>query len=233
MKKAVCFLLTFVFLLVSCAQAEVFSAGSAYEARMKALAIFDVCALTAEYPGENSEQGRLFRWESSIHIYIDGNPGYEDRATLTGFLMELALRVPDMPNITVTEDRSAANIIFYFGPLDQLPARIPDYVSGNWGFAHWRYDGRYRIYHADIGIATDVTDQSARNHLIQEELVAALGLTNDHMVYSDSIVYQPWTTVQHLSEVDWILLNMVYSPLVSPGMRQQELHTIFINAWTK
>ncbi len=52
---------------------------------------------------------------------------------------------------------------------------------------------------------------------MMEELTGCLGLANDHNLYRDSILYQPWTTVQSLSEVDWIMLNYLYSPLVSPG----------------
>ena len=55
------------------------------------------------------------------------------------------------------------------------------------------------------------------------------GRTNDHYYYEDSIVYQPWTTVQQLSDVDWIMLNMLYSPLTYPGMQKQELHETFMD----
>ena len=89
-------------------------------------------------------------------------------------------------------------------------------MAPNWGFASYRTAGNV-ITGAVIAIAVDKCDQRARNHLMREELVGGLGLTNDHDLYSDSIVYQPWTTVQTLSEVDWIMLNFLYSPWVSPG----------------
>ena len=228
-KKALCLALVLI-LCVSCAAAEDFYASTLYEARMKALALFDICAMSAEYPGQNYRGGRLIRWSEGIRIYLDGNPGSADRQKVSDFLMELGLRVPDLPNITETASRSRANMIIYFGPLDQLHAHVTDYVSGNWGMFHYDYSD-WSIYHAEIGIASDVTTQEERNHLIQEEIVGALGLTNDHYVYQDSILYQPWTTVQQLSEVDWLLLNMLYSPLVSPGMEQNRIHRIFMDAW--
>ena len=231
MKKAVCAMLLLM-LCVSCGAAEGFSAKTAYEARMKALDLFTVCALSSEYPGEGSEQGHLVRWESSIRVYIDGSPTRKDRRMIDSFLLQLALQVPDMPNITLAESRSDANLFIYFGPLDQLKNHVPDYVSGNWGLFHYICSS-WRIQRAYIVIASDVTGQRERNHLIQEEIVGALGLPNDHTVYSDSILYQEWSTVQELSEIDWIMLNMVYSPLVRPGMQQQELVGIFTEAWTR
>ena len=85
----------------------------------------------------------------------------------------------------------------------------------------------------EFGIATDVTDQKARNHLIQEEFIGALGLLNDHFLYSDSILYQPWTTVQQPSEVDWLMLNILYSPRLSPGMDKNKIHGVLTEAWSR
>ena len=69
-----------------------------------------------------------------------------------------------------------------------------------------------------IAIATDVTNQEERNHLIMEEFINGIGLSNDHNRYANSIVYQPWTTVQQVSELDWIMLNMIYHPDVHAGV---------------
>ena len=229
-----------IFLIALCAMllaavpasAETFSASSAYEARMKALDMFDVSVLTMEYPDEGAVEGHLIRWTKSIRVYVSGNPTQADRRFLENFLMQLALRVPDMPNITITNWESEANMHIAYVPLNKMASVVPGYREGNWGMFHFQYVN-WQMTEAWIGIASDVTDQRARNHLIQEEIVGALGLTNDHYLYSDSIVYQPWTTVQELSEVDWIVLNMVYSPLVSPGMEGKQLHRIFLDAWTK
>ena len=59
--------------------------------------------------------------------------------------------------------------------------------------------------------------QPDRIHLIQEELVGALGLTNDHWDDKTSILYQGWTTTQSPSPLDWQMLNFLYSPLTHPG----------------
>ncbi len=212
--------------------AEEFKASTAYQARTKALKVFDICAFSAEYPGENSVEGYIIRWDKPIHVCVGGNPTRADRQKLDEFLLELALRVPTLPNITLTQDMSSADIKIYFVPLKQLPKYVPGYVEGNWGMFHYNYNN-WRISEAYIGIATDVTDQRSRNHLLQEELVGALGLANDHLLYSDSILYQNWTTVQKLSELDWLMLNMLYSPLVTPGMDNAKVHSVLMQAWSK
>ena len=76
----------------------------------------------------------------------------------------------------------------------------------------------YTIHSGEIAIATDVTNQKQRNHLMREELIGLLGLRNDHELYKDSILYQAWTETQTLSEVDWLMMNMLYHPDLTPGM---------------
>jgi hypothetical protein len=49
---------------------------------------------------------------------------------------------------------------------------------------------------------------------------------SDVTLYADSIVYQPWTEVQELSEIDWLMLNMVYSPHVDSGMSYKEVYAV-------
>jgi len=234
MKRRLAFLLMAVLLAAAkpAQAAETFSARTAQEARIKALAVFDIAALSMEYPGENAQQGHLIRWENSIRIHVDGRPTDQDRKTLDTLLLNLALRVPTLPNITLTSDPAAANMHVYFVPLSQMKNYVPGYVENSWGMFHYTYQN-WRITETWIGIASDVTSQKDRNHLIQEEIIGALGLLNDHSIYSDSIVYQLWTVVQQPSEVDWLMLNMVYSPLVSPGMEKEELHRIFLDAWAR
>ncbi len=234
MKRCAAFLLAAILLgtALTAHAAEKFTAKTAQEARTKAMEAFDVSALSMEYPGAGDAQGHLIRWGSSIRVYIEGKPTKKDKETINTMLLNLALRVPDMPNVTLTTNKSASNVQIYFVPMKQLKNYVPGYVEGNWGMFHYNYSN-WTIKDAQIGIATDVTDQKSRNHLIQEEFFGALGLLNDHYLYSDSIVYQPWTTVQQPSEVDWLMLNMLYSPLVSPGIEKNEIHRIFKNAWSK
>ncbi len=214
MKKGIALLLMLALLLPAAAIGTDFAASDISDARRKALDVFRLCAYSAEYG--DGRRDFLVRWEKPVRICTAGNPTREDLQTLDRFILELGMRVPCLPPVTRTNSQSQADIVMHFCPLREMGARVPDYREGNWGYFTFRYSS-YRINQATIAIATDVTNQLERNHLIQEELVGALGLANDHRVYADSILYQEWTTVQRLSEVDWLMLNFLYSPLVKPG----------------
>ena len=65
--------------------------------------------------------------------------------------------------------------------------------------------------------------------MLREELTGLFGLGNDHELYADSILYQQWTTVGQLSDVDWLMLNMLYDPDLTCGMNATQAYKILMN----
>lgn len=195
-----------------------FSPVNAEDARLQALNCLILCAFDAEY---GDPRGYLVRWEDPIYLYIGGNPTAKDIQKVDEMILQLAYRVPNMPNIYRTNNEYESNVTMYFVPMDQLGNYVSGYVEGNWGMVTYHYMNSV-ITSAEIGIATDVTNQMQRNHLILEEFINGIGLGNDQYEYSDSIVYQPWSEVQQPSEIDWLMLNMVYSPELKAGMTADE-----------
>ena len=203
----------------------IFSFSDEKVASRKALEVFRLCAFYPEYG--SGEEEPLSRWEEEIRIWAGGAPSREDLQGLDAFLAELPERVPGLPPVRRVRQDTGAAIRLWFVPEYMLPYYLEEYVDGNKGFFQYKRTNN-RITSARIGIAADSTEQEERNHLILEELVGALGLPGDHTVYADSILYDGWTVTQSLSEVDWRMLNFLYSSAVSPGMSwsqaQQALH---------
>ena len=203
----------------------IFSFSDEKVASRKALEVFRLCAFYPEYG--SGEEEPLSRWEEEIRIWAGGAPSREDLQGLDAFLAELPERVPGLPPIRRVRQDTGAAIRLWFVPEYMLPYYLEEYVDGNKGFFQYKRTNN-RIISARIGIAADSTEQEERNHLILEELVGTLGLPGDHTVYADSILYDGWTVTQSLSEVDWRMLNFLYSSAVSPGMSwsqaQQALH---------
>lgn len=191
--------------------------GSALNSR--AMMIFRQCAFHPEY-GPAEEQP-LVRWEGEIRVWAGGSATREDLSVLDAFLDELGQRVPGLPPVRRVKRDLDANVRIWFIPEYMMKFYIEGYVDGNWGFFHYESPGNV-IVSARIGIAEDVTDQEERNHLILEELTGALGLPGDHMFFASSILYEGWTVTQSLSAEDWGALNILYSPVLSPGMTRAE-----------
>lgn len=181
---------------------------------------FAAAAFRAEYDVQGRDE--LRRWQSPIRVYTTGTPTAQDLATLATFIDQLGQMVFGLPPVSLVSHPQQANVTLTFAPLDTLGTALPTYVSGNWGFFSFWNDADGVIYEAQAVIASDVTSQQDRNHLILEEFTGLLGLANDIEGQPDSIIYQPWTTTQQLSLLDWQLLNLLYDERLSPGMSQAQ-----------
>ncbi|MFH1512091.1 MAG: DUF2927 domain-containing protein [Bacillota bacterium] len=173
----------------------------------------------AEYGGGDT-QNALKRWEQPIRVRVYGNPTEQDLATLNRHIDDLN-QVENMPDIQLVNANE--NMQIFFVPLDDIHNHIDGYVEGNWGFFWGWWNGDWQMTDAQIAIATDVTDQRQRNHLILEEFTQALGIMQDSMQYPDSIFYGRWTEAQQLSPLDWTVVRMVYSPGIQAGMTAAEV----------
>jgi hypothetical protein len=186
----------------------------------EALSYFSEIALKSEYGGQSFE-GIVRRWEQPLIVEIRGHPTAGDLATLNAHL-DLLRQTTGSLDISVTQQTGTGNFVVYFVPLDDLREDIPGYVEGNWGFVNISWDDHARIQQAAVGIATDVTNQKQRNHLILEEVTQGLGLLNDSPLYQDSIFQIEWTETQKLSDLDLWVVAMLYSPVIKAGMGRVE-----------
>jgi len=175
-------------------------------------------ALYSEYGG-GSTNGIVKRWEEPIKVEIRGGYTKQDYDFLLDHIDALNA-MGCIPSIAVV--KSGGNYIVSFVPLKKIPRVVPGYVEGNWGFFCINWDDRYKIHEVHVGIATDVTNQLQRNHLILEEFTQGLGLLNDSPRFTDSIFQAEWTEIQELSKLDYQLIAMLYNPLLEPGMAEDK-----------
>ncbi len=180
---------------------------------------FMAIALSSEY-GSNHE-GAVIRWEGLITLEVSGKPTQKDMQTLTDFADILNDVSPNL-RIAITEKAGTGNFVFYFVPLRDMKKAIPTYVEGNWGYVYLTWDSAYRIDKASAAIATDVTNQQQRNHLIMEEFAQGLGLLNDSLKYPESIFYGKWTEVQKPADIDYYVIAMLYSNAIHAGQTLDE-----------
>ncbi|MFQ6018985.1 MAG: DUF2927 domain-containing protein [Kiloniellaceae bacterium] len=109
-----------------------------------------------------------------------------------------------------------------------------DYVEGNLGF-FWVYpDDRYEIGSAAVLIAQELTGD-ARKYAIMQEVIQALGPTNDSPLYPDSIFYERrgvGLIKTTLAPIDRKLLRFLYTHL-EPGDRLRSVRRAFEAHWNE
>ena len=188
----------------------------------KILSYFSEIALSAEY-GDGSSEVR--KWKSSIKLYVCGAPSTADWTVINAVVAKMN-KVDGFPGISIVKNESDSNLVMYFygdTEYDRItPSMITDRTDG---FATCWFGSSSVIVRGKIGIRMSIT-QTERNSVIWEELVQVTGLQNDSYSYPDSLFYQGYNEVQQPTTLDWILFEVLYSPLIAPGMSYSEVSDV-------
>ena len=97
-----------------------------------------------------------------------------------------------------------------------------EYIKGNLGFFCTFSNAKGVINKAVILISKDKLDEEELKHVILEETIQALGLSNDSEVYEESIFYSGWNTNTELTDRDKFLITFAYA-YFSPGMTPRQM----------
>ena len=184
-------------------------------------------ALGVEYNHGSGDSSVVQKWARPIYYTVYGSPTQEDTALIESFAQQLNT-IEGFPGIYPAESAAEENLAIRFLPWQQMSADAGYVVNGEYadGIAYWDYyiDSN-DLYNARIWIRSDI-DQYTRNSVIYEEIINSLGLGNDTTLREDSIIYQYYSQVQEPSEMDWLLLKILYNENMLRGMDETECREI-------
>lgn len=178
---------------------------------------FEEVVLAVEYTDGTGDASLVQKWLSPIRYGIYGDPTDEDLAVLEDFFSQLNA-VPGFPGIRPAEAGEGEELTLSFLNKEDFNAAFSDVVHGEDAFGaveFWYYTDSNEIYSARIGYRTDI-DQQTRNSVLPEEIVNMLGIS-DTELREDSIVYQYSNDNLSLSDMDWLILKLLYDPAISSG----------------
>lgn len=180
---------------------------------------FNEVCLDAEFVN-SGDASLLQKWDAPIVCTLYGDYTEEDYATLMAFFGWLNT-VEGFPGISVAEEEWEANLRIHFcsGP-DMVEILGENFFYMDGGVTFW-YDGDNRIYDATICYRTEL-DQYLRNSVILEEIYNGLGPVQDTTLRPDSIIYAEFSQPQELTEIDELILRLLYHPDIKCGMNADE-----------
>jgi len=180
---------------------------------------FSEIAFQSEYGGW---RGRLCKWSDEIVCYIEGDFAEGEMAVLTDLAARLN-SIPSFPGIRMTAQRDQANFTISFvmqNELQRLFGADAEHSSGMSKFYWTKKSGE--IIRAETGIASNITPMNAKASVICEEVLQALGLSSDSYAHPESVFYQGYNGALRPAEIDWALIELLYSESIHPGMEEEE-----------
>ena len=175
---------------------------------------FNEVCLDAEITHEGNPKV-LQKWVVPIRYTIYGSPTEADVEVLSGFTQWLNT-VEGFPGIRSAEEGETANLQIHFCDQPEMIRLMGEGFYDMDGAVTFWYDFD-EIYDAIICYRTDV-HQNTRNSVILEEIYNGLGPIQDTVLRIDSIIYAEYSEPQSLTEMDKLLLKLLYHPQLVCGM---------------
>ena len=179
---------------------------------------FEEVVLNAEFSDGTGDSTLVQKWTEPISYRIYGKPTEEDRRILNDFLAQLN-QIPGFPGFYTAEAEGIETLRIHFLEPSLFRDSFSAVVNGEDAYGameFWYYTDTNEIYSARIGYRTDL-DQMTRSSILLEEIVNMLGIS-DTLLREDSITYQYSNENLELSDVDWILLKLLYHPQMQCGL---------------
>lgn len=187
---------------------------------------FEEVVLNIEYNDGTGSANLVQKWLAPIYYRFYGTPTDTDKEVLYALFDQLNA-IPGFPGIYAAADGINENVSISF--LD--PAAFRDSFShvihGEDAYGavqFWYYTLTNELHTARIGYRTDI-DQTTRNSVLIEEIINILGIT-DTTLRPDSITYQYANDTTVLSDVDWVILKLLYDPSIQCGMNADDCAAI-------
>lgn len=178
---------------------------------------FNEVCLDAEF--ENAGDSSLLqKWAEPIYYVIHGEPTEADLEILDRLCRELN-GIYGFPGIFPAPENmpQLLNLNIHFCTEDEMLDILGQNFAGCDGGVTFWYNGINEINDAIICYRTDI-DQEVRNSVIQEEIYNGLGPVQDTWLRDNSLIYAGYSTPQQMTDVDKVILQLLYHPDMLCGM---------------
>jgi hypothetical protein len=195
------------------------------------LEYFGEVVLDMEYASGAGNTALVQKWQAPIRYRFFGTPTEEDRAVLAELFVQLN-QIPGFPGIHEAAEGETEQLRISFLEPDLFRASYSDILGGEEATGatqFWYYTDTNEIHSARIGYRTDIA-QNIRNSVLIEEIINTLGIS-DTVLREDSITYQYSDDNTALSEVDRILLALLYHPDIRCGMDGEACASVIRNLY--
>ena len=190
------------------------------------LTYFEEVVLNMEYSDGTGDVSCVQKWLSPIYYNIYGSYTDVDLTELYELFTQLNC-INGFPGIYPASDENIENLSISFFEPNDFTYQFTDVINGEDAYGateFWYYTDTNEIHTARIGYRTDL-DQEIRNSILLEEIINSLGIS-DSTLRTDSVVYQDSNDNFVLSDVDILILKLLYNTEIHCGMNYENCKKI-------
>ena len=185
---------------------------------------FEEVVLQTEYSEGEGDTSLVQRWECPILYRIHGSPSDGERAVLTDLFADLN-GITGFPGISEAKE-GEEHLNIYFLDRNDFEETFSEFLNGevaDGAVRYWYYTDTNDIYEAKIGYLNK--DGGVLKSVLIEEVINMLGIS-DTVLRTDSVVYQYSDENEAPSEMDWLIVKLLYRPEIRCGMGAEECREV-------
>lgn len=189
----------------------------------RVLSYFSEVVLDAEFINSGNADV-VQKWDRQISYGVLGAPTQEDRAALLA-MASAVNGISGFPGMYEVSDPDSANLRIHFVSQEEMVQILGDNFYGSDGGVTIWWNDSQQIYEGVICIRTDI-DQYVRNSVIKEEIYNGLGPLQDTDLRTDSLIWSGYSAPQDMTQVDRLILTLLYHPQIKCGMNAAECEAV-------
>lgn len=187
------------------------------------LSYFAEVCLDREY-GTDGDATLVQKWMTPIRYRVQGTPTEEDLAVIKSLEDQLNA-IYGFPGLREAEPGAFAELDIFFCEAQELTDRMGSgFDSTHYGAVTFWFTDNV-ITDGIICCRSDI-DQHIRDSVIVEEIYNLLGPAQDTVLREDSVIYQYSDDNRAMSEVDVLLLKILYHPDMLCGMNAGQCEAV-------
>jgi hypothetical protein len=160
----------------------------------------------SEYGDSNAT---FCKWKTNVKIYFD----FENSDSIKKYSEEVIKDLNDLIDpitISITNKKSEANLLVYFGNFSDYKKRYNVVMEGQFNGFTCTNTYNHTIYSGYVFINEKLKGNRLKS-VIREEITQSFGLANDSWEYPDSIFFQGPNSQIKFSEIDKEIIKLHYN----------------------
>ena len=187
------------------------------------LRYFSEVVLDAEFIN-SGDASVVQKWSGSIAYTVFGAPTEEDRVVLASMAATLN-GISGFPGMYEVSDPGSADLKIHFVSQEEMISILGgNFYDYDGGVTIWWNDAQ-QIYEGVICIRTDL-EQYVRSSVIREEVYNGMGPVQDTQLRPDSLIWSGYSTPQSMTQVDMLIMTLLYHPSIRCGMNGSECEAV-------
>lgn len=180
----------------------------------------EVCLDSENAPNGPGNPALVQKWTAPIYYYFSGTPTERDKAVVREMGQALN-NIEGFPGFFESKNGSGSAELRFCGVEEMLEFLGENFTEENYGGFNFWYTNDV-IDRGNICCRNDIVGQQERVSVIKEEIYGLLGAGQDTVLREDSILYEYSNTNYDLSEMDVLILRLLYHPEIKCGMNREE-----------